>query len=132
MIDFTRLAFEAALRGGLQPSVELLTATWDILVGDDASRHTRPESIQDGIITVAVRRDWMTEWTRHQDILLINITRYIPGIRTLHFVEGEFEPSPTQREPSQVIVETDELDAEQLLEETLSRIDKLRSAKGDA
>ena len=132
MIDFTQLAFEAALRGGLQPSLELLNATWDILVGEEVSRHTCPVAFEEGIITVAVRRDWITEWTRHQDTLLISIGRYIPGIRTLNFVEGEFEPNHYPSIPPVELATSDEvMDVERQLEETLARIAKLRSQEGD-
>lgn len=133
MIDFTRLAFEAARRGGLQPSVELLSNTWDILVGEDASRHTRPVAIEHGTITVAVREDWLIEWAHHQDTLLIDIGRFIPDIRTLNFVIGDFEPGPISKEnPTALSAPNEDLDADQRLEETLSRIAKLRSHKGDA
>ena len=58
--DLLREAWETS---GRTPTLSLYTTCWEVLVGAELAKHTRPTSLSGGRLRVEVRRSWAPEIT---------------------------------------------------------------------
>lgn len=101
--QWTRRLLQQRAERGLPITVRFLDEIWESLLGEELAANTRPLSLQEGHLKVAVASTmWLHELARHRRELLRRLNHVLPEqLKELELVpDPRGQPAPPQKEPT--------------------------------
>ncbi|MEZ4460038.1 MAG: DUF721 domain-containing protein [bacterium] len=104
--DLLRDAWESS---GRTPTLSLYRSCWEVLVGAELAKHTRPVSLAGDRLQVEVRRSWAPEITRRSDELRKRMEPRLPFVPpTLDIIASDDFAALTVAKVSAPVIPRDE------------------------
>ncbi len=98
MSSYRAILQDAASRGDLKPSLNLLTQVWATIVGPEIANNTKPCGWNQGELTLEVNPSWLKHMDGASNLLMRKLNLRLPfEVTSLTIIEGHVEPTPVRR-----------------------------------